>query len=88
MFKPLVFGFFGKMSSNVVSLVETAVEYGVEHLEGNMAVTTVVTVRVVLHKRYNTQLSMATWRGYANLLLDKTKYVGTIHSASNRAQFR
>ena len=26
-FKPLVFGSFGEMSSNVVSLVETAVEY-------------------------------------------------------------
>ena len=29
MFKPLVFGSFGEMSSNVVSLEETAVEYGV-----------------------------------------------------------
>jgi hypothetical protein len=46
-FKPLVFGSFGEMSSNVVQLVETAVEYGVEHLGRNMAATTVDKVRTV-----------------------------------------
>jgi len=35
-----------------------------------------------------TQLSMAAWRGYANLLLDRTKYVGSGQSAPNRAQIR
>jgi hypothetical protein len=39
-FEPLVFGSFGEMSSNVVAMVETAVEYGVEHLGRNMAATT------------------------------------------------
>ena len=76
------------MSSNVVSLVKTAAEYGVEHLGRNMAATSVDTVRAALRRRYKTHLSMAAWRGYANLLLDKTKYVGTIHSAANRAQIR
>jgi hypothetical protein len=87
-FKPLVFGIFGKMSSNVVGLVETAVEYGVEHLGRNMAATTVDTVRTDLRMRYKTQLSMASWRGYANLLLDKTKYVGTCQLVANKAQIR
>ena len=70
-FKPLVFGSFGEMSSNVVALVETAVKYGVEHLGWNMAATTVDTVRTSLRRRYMTQLSMAAWRGYANLLHDQ-----------------
>ena len=50
-----------------------------EHLGRNMAATTVDTVRVALRKRYKTHLSMAAWRRYANLLLDRTKYVGTGH---------
>ena len=49
-----MFGSFGEMSSNVVSLVETAVENGVEHLGRNMAATTVDTVRAALRKRYIT----------------------------------
>ncbi len=84
-FKPMVFGSFGEMSSNVVSLVETAVEYGVEHLGRNMDATTLDTLRVALHMRYKTQLSMVAWRGLANLLLDMTKYVGAGQSAANRA---
>jgi len=87
-FTPLVFESFEEMSSNVVSLVETAVEYGVEHLGRNMAATTVDTVRASLRKRNITQLSMAAWRGYANLLLDRTKYVGTGHTAPNMVQIR
>jgi hypothetical protein len=43
-FKALVFGTFGEVSSNVRELVETAVEYGVEHLGRNMAAITVETV--------------------------------------------
>ena len=87
-FKPLVFGSFGEMSSNVVQLVETAVEYGVEHLGRNMAATTVETVRNALRRRYMTQLSMTARRGYANLLLDRTKYVGSGQLAPNRAPIR
>ncbi len=74
------------MSSNVVQLVEIAVEYGVEHLGSNMAATTVYTVRTAPRMRYMTQLSMAAWRGYANHLLDRTKYVGSGQSAPKRAQ--
>ena len=63
-------------------------EYGVEHLGRNMAATTVDTVRTALRRRYMNQLSMAAWRGYANLLLDKTKYVGIGLSSPNKAQIR
>jgi len=87
-FKPLVFGSFGEMSSNIVQMVETAEEYGVEHLGRNMAATTVDTVRTALRRRYRTHLSMAAWRGYANLLPDKTKYVGSGQSAPNTAHVR
>jgi hypothetical protein len=87
-FKPLVFEPFGDMSSNVVQLVENAVEYGVEHLGRNMATTAVGTVRTALRRRYTTQLSMAAWRGYANFLLHRTKYVGSGQSAPNMAHVR
>ena len=87
-FTSLVFGTFGEMSSNVAALVETIVEYGVDHLGRNMATTTVETVRTALRRRYRVQSSMATWRGYANLLLDKTKYVGTCQATPNRAQIK
>jgi predicted aldo/keto reductase-like oxidoreductase len=72
------------MSSNIRELIKTAVEYGVEHLGMNMAATTVDTVRSALRKRYRTQLSLAAWRGYANLLLDRTKYVSTWKAAANK----
>jgi hypothetical protein len=32
--------------------------------------------------------AMAAWKGHANLVLDKTKYVGTGRTGSNRAQIR
>ena len=73
----MIFGSFGETSSNEVALAETSVEYGVEYLGRNMAATTVDTMRSALRRRYKTPLSMAAWRGYANLLLDTTKYVGT-----------
>jgi hypothetical protein len=44
-FEPLIFGTFGEMSSNVRELIEMAVEYGVEHLGRNMAVTSMDIVR-------------------------------------------
>jgi hypothetical protein len=31
------------------------------------------------------QLSLAAWRGYANLILDKTKYVGNLTWVTNKA---
>jgi hypothetical protein len=57
--------------------VELAVEYGVEYLGRTMAATSVESVMAVLMRRYKTQLATAAWKGYANLILDRTKYVGT-----------
>ncbi len=61
-FKPLVFGTFGEMSTNVKDVVNMAVEYGMEHLGRTMAATTVNGVRSTLRRRYKTQLSVAVWR--------------------------
>ena len=60
-------------------------EYGVEHLGRTLAATTVDLVRMALRRRYMTQLAIATWKGYANLMLDKTKYDGTGTVGSNKA---
>jgi hypothetical protein len=87
-FKPLVFGTFGEMSANVKEVVNMAVEYGVEHLGRTMAATTVEGVRTALRRRYMTQLSVAVWRGYANLILDRVKYVGIGRLGPNRAEVR
>ncbi len=76
-FKPLVFGTFGEMSSNVKEVGNMAVEYGVEHFGRTIAATTVDEVRTTLRRRYMTQLSVAVWKGYANLILNMVKYVGT-----------
>ncbi len=53
-FKPLVFGTFAEISINVRDFIETAVEYGVEHLGRTMAATTVDAVRMALRRRYRT----------------------------------
>jgi len=87
-FKPLVFETFGETSSIVRELVEIAVKYGAKHLGMNMAAPTINMVRATLRRRYRTQLSMAARKGYANLVLDRTKYVGTGRTGSNRAQIR
>ncbi len=87
-FKPLVFGTFGEMSAKVKEVVNMAVEYGVEHLDRTMAATTEDGVITTLRRRYMTQLSMAVWRGYANLILDRVKYVGARRLAPNKAQVR
>ena len=61
-FKPLVFGTFGEMSSNVKDVVDMAEDYGVEHLGRTMAATTLDGVTKSLRRRYMTQLSMAVLR--------------------------
>jgi hypothetical protein len=87
-FKPLVFGTFGEMSSNVKEVVSMALEYEVEHLGRTMAATTVDGVGIALRRRYMTQLPMAVLRGYANLILDRVKYVGIGRLGPNKAQGR
>ncbi len=58
-FKPLVFGTFGEMSTNVKEVVNMAIEYGVENLGWTMAATMVDGVRTSLRRRYRTELSVA-----------------------------
>ncbi len=59
-----------------------------EHMGRTIAATTVEAVRMALKRRYRNQLAMAAWKGYANLVLDRTKYVGTGTTGHNRAQVR
>jgi len=53
-----------------------------------IAATTVDVVRMALRKRYRTQLAIAAGKGYANLVLDRTKYVETGTTGTNKAQVR
>ena len=62
-FKPLVFGTFAEMSSNVKDFVEMAVEYGVEHLGSCMSTSTPEVLRVATRRRFGAQLCMALLRG-------------------------
>jgi len=87
-FKPLVFGTFAESSTNVRKFIDTAVEYGVEHMGRTLAATTVDAVRMALKRRYRTHLATAAWKGYANLVMDRTKYVGTGTTWHNKAQVR
>jgi hypothetical protein len=60
----------------------------VEHLGRMMAATTVDAVRIALRRRYTAQLSTAVYRGYANLILDRVKYMGAGRLGPNKAKFR
>ena len=84
----MVFGTFGEYSSSVKAVIEMAVEYGVDHLGRTMAATTVDAVRMALKRRYKAHLSTAVWRGYANLILYRVKYVGSGRLGPNKAQVR
>ncbi len=84
-FKPLVFGTFGECSTSVKEVLNIAVEYGVGHLGKSMAATTVDAFKMALRRRFTTELSTAVWRGYANLILERFKYVGTRRLGSNKA---
>ncbi len=87
-FKPMVVGTFAETSCNVREFTNTAVEYGVEYMGRTIPATSVDAVRMALKRRYRTQLAMAAWKGYANLVLDRTKYVGTGTTGNNRAHVR
>ena len=74
------------MSSNVKDFVDMAVVYGVKHLGTSMAATTPGIIKVVLKRRYQGQLSIAAWRGYAKLITNISKYyVGKEVTGTNRA---
>jgi len=50
-FKPLVFGTFAESRTIVREFIDTAVEYGVEHMGRTVAATTVDAVRLALKRR-------------------------------------
>ena len=62
-----------------------AVEYGVEHLGMSMDASTLDVLGVALSSPYKAKLF---GRGFANLVLDKTKYVGTGRAGTSRAYIR
>ena len=76
------------MSDGVKEVLEIAMDYGTEHLGTCMATTTTEAVKVALGLRYRSQLSMTTSRGFVNLLLYMTKYVGTNAQGVNMAQIK
>jgi hypothetical protein len=84
----MVFATFGEMGSNVKDFVDLAVDYGAEHLGKYMAASTLVMLRQALKRRYKAQLSMASCRGYANIIIDRNKYVGDSIESLNRDQLR
>jgi hypothetical protein len=83
-FKPMVFGTFAEASTNVGEFVE----YGMEHMGRTMAATSVEAVKATLRRSYKTRIATAAWKGYANMVLDRTKYVGTGAAGINKAQVR
>ena len=87
-FKPIVFGSFGEMSTNVREYIELVVDDGADHLDRTMAPTTVDAVKAALRRRFMSQLSAANWRGSTNLVLDIIKYDGTCHTWMNMAHIR
>ena len=56
-FKPVVFGTFGEINSNVKDFIDLAVDYGAEHLGKSLAASTIDIVRQALKKgtRHNHQ---------------------------------
>jgi hypothetical protein len=76
------------MSSNVLEFIETAVEYGAVNLGDSLNAISLKVVKMALRRRFKAQLSLAAWRGYANLILERTKYVGTGVLGTNKAQWR
>ena len=53
-----------------------------------MVATSLNVVKMVLRRRFRAQLSVAAWRGYANLVLDRTKYVVHGVGGATREQVR
>ena len=54
----------------------------------SMAASTPNILRVALRRRYMTELALAARRRYVNLILDRTKYVGTGRAGINTAQIK
>ncbi len=84
----MFFGTFGKISSKVQDFVNRAVNYRAEHLGKSMAASTFDMVRQAIKRSHRAHLLMASWRGYANLILDRAKYVGDGSEGLNMDQLK
>ena len=56
--------------------MDQTVDYRAKHIVKSVTPSTSDAVRQALKQRLRAQLSIALWRGYTNILLDHTKYVG------------
>ena len=75
-FQGLAVGTYGEISSNVRKMVSIAVEYGYKHLGGSILASDLDAVKNSIRRRFHTTIAMASWRGYANMLLGRIQYVG------------
>ena len=75
-FQGLAVGTYGEISSNVRKMVSIAVEYGYKHLGASILASDLDAVKNSIRRRFHTTIAMASWRGYANVLLGRIQYVG------------
>ena len=85
-FQGLAFGTYGEISSNVRKMVSIAVEYGHKHLGASILASDMEAVKNSIRRRFHTTIAMASWRGYANLLLGRIQYVGKAYAFNNKVQ--
>ena len=84
-FQGLAVGTYGEISSNVRKMVSIAVEYGYKHLGASILASDLDAVKNSIRRRFHTTIAMASWRGYANMLLGRIQYVGKPY-AFNKVQ--
>ena len=76
-FHGLAFGTYGDINSNVRKLVSMATKYGHKHLAKTIIMAKDLdAAKATIRKRFHARIAMASWRGYANMLLGRIKYVG------------
>ena len=75
-FHGLAFGTYGEISSNVRKLVSMATEYGHKHLAKTIMAKDLDAAKATIRRRFHARIAMASWRGYANMLLGRVQYVG------------
>ena len=85
-FQGLAVGTYGEISSNVRKMVSIAVEYGYKHPGASILASDLDAVKNSIRRRFHTTIAMASWRGYANMLLGRIQYVGKAYYAFNKVQ--
>ena len=86
-FKGLAFGTYGEISSsNVRKLVSMAAEYGHEHLAKTIMAKNLDAAKATIRRRFHARIALASWRGYATMLLGRVQYVGGKSRTFNKVQ--